>query len=432
MFYDYAKVFVKAGDGGDGCVAFRREKYVPFGGPSGGDGGRGGGIILRAGEALRTLADFHTKKHFKAGRGGHGEGNRRHGKNGDDLVLSVPLGTVVRDAVTGELLADLTENGQEAVVARPGRGGRGNARFATAIEKAPRFAEKGEPGEERWLELELKMLADVGLIGLPNAGKSTILSRVSAARPKIADYPFTTLEPCLGVVRVTEGASFLLADLPGLIEGAHTGAGLGHKFLRHVERTRILVHVLDTAGSGGTDPLEGFIAVNRELALYSPELSERPQVVAANKMDLPESRPNLDRLQTALPDYEFFPVSAVTGEGLDRLMFRVAELLRELPPPESLPVEAPVIKKEHLRVRREDGIYVVRDKAVERRVAMTDLANEEAIKRLKRYFVRSGVENALRAAGVKPGETVRIGQDLFEYRPDEKGGAEVRGEEPEL
>jgi GTP-binding protein len=428
MFFDYTKVFVKAGDGGDGCVAFRREKYVPFGGPSGGDGGRGGRVILRAGEALRTLADFHTKKHFRAGRGGHGEGSRCHGKNGDDLVLPVPLGTVVRDATTGELLADLTEDGQEAVVARPGRGGRGNARFATATEKAPRFAEKGEPGEERWLELELKLLADVGLIGLPNAGKSTILSRVSAARPKIADYPFTTLEPCLGVVRVAEGESFSLADLPGLIKGAHAGAGLGQKFLRHIERTRVLIHVLDTAGSGGQDPAEAFFAVNRELALYSPELGKRPQVVAANKMDLPDSRFNLDRLQAALAGHELFPVSAVTGEGLNRLMFRVAELLRELPSPEPLPVEAPVTGDEPLRVGREDGMFVVRGKAVERRVAMTDLANEEAVKRLKRYFMRSGVEDALRAAGVKPGETVRIGQDLFEYRPDDKTGADVWGE----
>lgn len=431
MFYDYTKVFVKAGDGGDGCVAFRREKYVPFGGPSGGDGGRGGSIILQAGSGLRTLADFHAKKHFKAERGGHGEGNRRHGKNGDDLVLNVPLGTVVRDAATGELLADLIQDGQEAVVARSGRGGRGNARFATSTEKAPRFAEKGEPGEERWLELELKLLADVGLIGLPNAGKSTILSRVSAARPKIADYPFTTLEPCLGVVRLAEGESFLLADLPGLIEGAHAGAGLGHKFLRHIERTRLLIHVLDTAGTGGKDPLEGFCTINRELALYSPELGKRPQVIAANKMDMRESRLNLERLQAALPDREVFPVSAVTGEGLDRLMFRVAELLRELPPVEPLQVEPLLVEEDPLRVRREDGIYIVCGKAVERRVAMTDLANEEAVKRLKRYFIRAGVEDALRVAGVKPGETVRIGENLFEYRPDEKGRATVWGEEPQ-
>jgi len=334
MFYDHLKIHVKAGDGGNGCVAFRREKYVPLGGPAGGDGGRGGHVVLRADEGLRTLVDFHFKRHFRAGRGRHGEGKDRHGKNGADLVLRVPVGTMVREAETGRVLADLTAHGQEAVVARGGRGGRGNARFATPKEKAPRIAEKGKPGEERWLELALKLLSDVGLIGFPNAGKSTILSRVSAARPKIADYPFTTLEPCLGVVRAGEGESFVVADLPGLIEGAHTGAGLGHKFLRHIERTRLLIHVLDTAGTGGRDPVEDFTAINRELALYSPELASRPQVVAANKMDLPEARANLDRLRAALPDCEIFPVSAVTGEGLDLLIARVAVLLQELPLPD--------------------------------------------------------------------------------------------------
>lgn len=418
MFYDYLKIYVKAGDGGNGCVAFRREKYVPLGGPAGGDGGRGGHVILRADEGLRTLVDFHFKRHFKAGRGGHGEGKDRHGKNGTDLVLQVPVGTVVREAETGIVLADLTAHGQEAVVARGGRGGRGNARFATPKEKAPRFAEKGEPGEERWLKLELKLLADVGLIGFPNAGKSTILSRVSAARPKIADYPFTTLEPCLGVVRVEEGESFVLADLPGLIEGAHTGVGLGHKFLRHIERTRLLIHVLDTAGTGGRDPVDDFTAINRELALYSPGLAKKPQVVAANKMDLPESLLNLDRLHAALPGHEIFPVSAVTGEGLDLLITRVAALLQELSLPDSeCEPERVVLVEGPLRVRREDRVFVVEGDEVERRVAMTDLDNPEAVLRLKRYFIRSGVEEALRTAGVKAGDTVRIGEEEFEYIP---------------
>jgi GTP-binding protein len=419
MFYDHLKIYVKAGDGGNGCVAFRREKYVPFGGPAGGDGGRGGHVVLRADVGLRTLVDFHFRRHFKAGRGGHGEGKERHGKNGADLVLQVPVGTVVRDAATGEVLADLVEHGQEVIVARGGRGGRGNARFATSTERAPRFAEKGEPGEERWLELELKLLADVGLVGLPNAGKSTILSRVSAARPKIADYPFTTLEPCLGVVRVGEGESFVLADLPGLIEGAHAGAGLGHKFLRHIERTRLLIHVVDAAGTAGRDPVADFAVINRELALYSPELAARPQVVAANKVDLPESRPNLERLRAVLPDYEVFPVSAATGEGLDRLMVRVAELLRELPAPRL--VETPrkaAVGGAPLRVRQEAGVFVVEDEKIERKVAMTDLDNPEAVRRLKHYFRRAGVEDALRTAGVKPGDTVRIGREEFVYQPE--------------
>ncbi|MEW6770221.1 MAG: GTPase ObgE [Bacillota bacterium] len=419
MFYDHLKIYVKAGDGGNGCVAFRREKYVPFGGPAGGDGGRGGHVLLRADEGLRTLVDFHFRRQFKAGRGGHGEGKERHGKSGADLVLQVPVGTVVRDAATGEVLADLVQHGQEVIVARGGRGGRGNARFATSTERAPRFAEKGEPGEERWLELELKLLADVGLVGLPNAGKSTILSRVSAARPKIADYPFTTLEPCLGVVRVGEGESFVLADLPGLIEGAHAGAGLGHKFLRHIERTRLLIHVVDAAGTAGRDPVADFAVINRELALYSPELAARPQVVAANKMDLPESRPKLERLRVALPGYEVFPVSAATGEGLDRLMARVAELLRELPAPRL--VEAPekaAAGGAPLRVRQEAGVFVVEDEKIERKVAMTDLDNPEAVRRLKQYFRRAGVEDALRTAGVKPGDTVRIGREEFVYQPE--------------
>lgn len=415
MFYDYLKIYVKAGDGGNGCVAFRREKYVPFGGPAGGDGGRGGHVILRADPGLRTLVDFHFQRHFKAERGGHGEGKERHGKNGADLILRVPVGTVVRDAATGRVLADLVAPGQEVVVARGGRGGRGNARFATPTERAPRFAEKGEPGEERWLELELKLLADVGLVGFPNAGKSTILSRVSSARPKIADYPFTTLEPCLGVVRVGEGESFVLADIPGLIEGAHTGAGLGHKFLRHIERTRLLIHVVDMAGTGGRDPVADFAAVNRELALYNEELARRPQVVAANKMDLPEAEANLERFRAAAAGYEIFPVSAVTGAGLDQLMFRVAALLRELPPPPlSVPTEAHTVVAP-VRVRVENGVFVVESEAVARRVAMFDLENPEAVRRLQDYLVRAGVDAALRAAGVKAGDTVRVGNATFEW-----------------
>ncbi|MEW5899603.1 MAG: GTPase ObgE, partial [Bacillota bacterium] len=311
MFYDTAKIYVKAGDGGNGCVSFRREKYIPEGGPDGGDGGRGGNVVFRADEGLRTLVDFHYQRRYLAGRGQHGKGKNMHGRSGEDLVVRVPAGTVVRDAQSGMVLADLVRDGQEVVVARGGRGGRGNARFAGPKNKTPVFAEKGEPGEERWLELELKLLADVGLVGFPNAGKSTLISRVSRARPKIADYPFTTLVPNLGVVTLGEGVSFVIADIPGLIAGAHQGAGLGHRFLRHTERTRLLVHVIDVAGVEGRDPLEDFYVLNRELFLYNPLLAQKVQLIAANKIDLPGAGENLQRLQKTLgAQYEIFPLSA--------------------------------------------------------------------------------------------------------------------------
>lgn len=333
IFIDKAKIFVKGGDGGNGCIAMRREKYVPEGGPWGGDGGRGGDVVFRADEGLRTLVDFRYKRHYKAERGRHGEGKNMHGASGDDLTVRLPVGTLIKDAGTGELIADLVEHGQEVVVAKGGRGGRGNAHFATPNKKAPRLAEKGEPGEERWVELELKLLADVGLIGFPNAGKSTLISKVSAAKPKIANYHFTTITPNLGVVRLEEGRSFVMADIPGLIEGAHAGAGLGHEFLRHVERTRLLVHVLDISGSEGRDPVEDLLATNRELLLYNPVIGAKPQVIAANKMDLPGAVENLQRLEEAYGEkYEIFPISAVAGSGLDPLIFRVAALLEELPP----------------------------------------------------------------------------------------------------
>ncbi|MGO0123541.1 GTPase ObgE [Desulfothermobacter acidiphilus] len=415
MFYDYLKIHVKAGDGGDGCVAFRREKYVPFGGPSGGDGGKGGDVILRADARLRTLIDFHFQKHFKAERGGHGQGKNRTGKNGRDLVLRVPVGTVVRDAASGAVIADLVEDGQEVVVARGGRGGRGNARFATSTNQAPRYAEKGEPGEERWLELELKLLADVGLIGLPNAGKSSLLNRVSAARPRVADYPFTTLEPCLGVVRLAEGESFVMADLPGLIEGAHAGAGLGHRFLRHIERTRLLVHVLDMSSTAAMDPLRAFAVVNRELELYNPELARRPQIIAANKMDLPGSEANLQRLRGELKDYEIFPLSTVTGEGIPALLHRVAALLRQLPPPcpltpDSLPEEPEL---------RWEGEVLVIGGELGRRLLAIDWENPEARRAAAESLRRSGVERRLKSAGARPGTVIRIGDREFIFTPAE-------------
>ncbi len=419
MFFDKARIYVKGGDGGNGCVAMRREKYIPEGGPWGGDGGRGGDVVLLADEGLRTLVDFRYKRHYKAERGRHGEGKNMHGASGDDLVLRVPAGTVIRDEDSGEIIADLIQHGQQVVVARGGRGGRGNTRFATPNNKAPRMAELGEPGEERRLLLELKLIADVGLVGFPNAGKSTIISRVSAARPKIANYPFTTVAPVLGLVRVEDGRSFVMADIPGLIEGAHTGAGLGYEFLRHVERTRLLVHVLDTAGSEGRDPVKDFRVTGRELSLYNPVLGQRPRIICANKMDLPDAGLNLARLRDALgEEYEIFPVSAATGEGLDALVYRIIDLL------DSLPRELTAIEEtEHVvhspeprfTVTRQDGIFLVEGKEIERHVAMTDMDQDEAVERLQRIIQRSGIEDALKEAGIKEGDTVKIGKLEFEY-----------------
>lgn len=420
IFFDKAEILVKGGDGGNGCIAMRREKYVPEGGPWGGDGGRGGNVILRADEGLRTLVDFRYKRHYKAGRGWHGEGKNRHGASGEDLVVRLPVGTLVKDADTGELLADLVEHDQEAVVAQGGRGGKGNAHFAAPNRKAPRLAEKGEPGVERRLALELKLLADVGLIGFPNAGKSTLISKVSAARPKIANYHFTTITPNLGVVKVDEGQSFVMADIPGLIEGAHTGAGLGHEFLRHVERTRLLVHVLDISGSEGRDPVQDFLATNRELVLYNPVIGAKPQVIAANKMDLPGAAENLQRVREAYGEkYEVFPVSAVAGSGLNPLIFRVAALLAELRLETPLPLEnsKPVVHRAQPRfsVYREEGIFYVEGKEIERHVAMTDMENEEAVERLQWIVKRMGIEDDLKSAGIKEGDTVKIGNFEFEY-----------------
>lgn len=330
MFVDLAKIFVKAGDGGDGRISFRREKYVPRGGPDGGDGGRGGDVVFYADPGLHTLMDFRYRHRYEAGRGGHGEGSNRHGADGEGLRVRVPVGTVIRDAETEEILADLVAPEQEVVLARGGRGGRGNSHFKGPTRQAPRIAEPGRPGEERRVVLELKLLADVGLIGFPNAGKSTLLSRLTRARPKIGDYPFTTLSPNLGVAEY-RGDSFVLADIPGLIEGAHQGTGLGHEFLRHIERTRVLVHVVDVSGTGGRDPLADFYTVNEELRLYDIDLVRRPQLVAANKIDLPDGRVNLDAFRAALSKdgYAVFAISAATGEGLDDLLAAVMVLLRK-------------------------------------------------------------------------------------------------------
>ncbi len=332
MFVDKAKIYVKAGDGGRGCIAWRREKFVPMGGPAGGNGGKGGDVILKADSRLQTLYDFKHKVHFKADRGQHGSGSNKHGRNAEDLIIKVPVGTVVKDAQTGEVIADLTTDGQEVVVAKGGKGGKGNAAFKTSTNQAPDYAEEGEKGEEKWIELELKLIADVGIIGFPNAGKSTLISVLSNAKPKIADYPFTTLSPVLGVVNLDYGKSLVLADIPGLIEGASEGHGLGHEFLRHIERTKFLIHVIDISDFADKKPLEAFHAINKELENYNPKLLEKPQIVIGNKIDLIEDKTKIDTLKKEFESlgYEFIPVSLATKKGVDKLKSKLFEIYEKL------------------------------------------------------------------------------------------------------
>jgi len=332
MFVDQVKIYVKGGDGGNGMVAFRREKYVPKGGPAGGDGGKGGDVIFIVDEGLRTLMDFRYQRHFKATKGENGRSKSQHGKNAEDLVVKVPPGTVVKDDDTGEVIADLVRHGERAVIAKGGRGGRGNIRFATSRNPAPEIAENGEPGQERYIVLELKVLADVGLVGFPSVGKSTLLSIVSSARPKIAEYHFTTIVPNLGVVETEDGRSFVMADLPGLIEGAHQGAGLGLQFLRHIERTRVIVHVIDMGAVEGRDPYQDFLTINKELREYNLRLTERPMMIAANKMDMPGAEENLEKFKEQLQeDIPIFPISAVTQSGIRELLFAIADTLENTP-----------------------------------------------------------------------------------------------------
>ena len=425
MFYDYAKVNVKAGDGGNGIVAFRREKYVPKGGPAGGDGGKGGSIILRADEGLRTLIDFRYQTHYKGKRGDHGSGAKQHGRSADDIVLRVPVGTVVRDADTKKLLGDLRHHGQEIVVAQGGRGGRGNARFVSSTHRAPAFAENGEKGEERWITLELKLLADVGLVGFPNVGKSTIISRVSAAKPKIANYHFTTLEPNLGMVRVDAGRSFVIADVPGLVEGAAEGAGLGHRFLRHVERTRVLVHVVDLAGSEGRDPLEDLAVIRGELERYAPQLNEKPMVIVANKVDLMSDDDRdaaLTRLSEAYPEVRIFPMSAATDSDLNELVYHLADILDAIGPVEYAeedfePVEEEPQKEEApFRVQKiGPDAYEVVGPEIDGLVGRTQFERDEAVERFMKILDNMGIEKALREAGIQDGDTVIVGPMALDY-----------------
>jgi len=420
LFFDEATIHVRGGNGGNGCVSFRREKFVPYGGPNGGNGGPGGAVFLRVNDQINTLIAFTRRRHFRAEDGGHGLGKQMQGKDGEELYVEVPSGTVVRDKATGALLGDLATPGQTLRVARGGRGGRGNESFKSSTRQAPRFAERGEPGEQRDLVLELKLIADVGLLGKPNAGKSTLLSVVSQARPKIADYPFTTLSPMLGVVGVDE-SSFVMADIPGLIEGAHEGAGLGLQFLRHIERTRLLVHLLDGASQ---DPLGDYRSINRELALYSEKLASKPQIVVLNKMDLPDAQERYGPLQRVLAEEvgQVYALSAVTGEGVQDLLRAIVARLGELPRQEEgaeLFVFHPAERAAENAVtvtEEAEGIYRLSGKAIERLAQMTDWSNDESMDRFERILRGRGISAQLEEAGVQLGDTVLIGDRELEWR----------------
>ncbi len=424
MFYDHTKIFVKAGDGGNGSIHFRREKFAPFGGPDGGDGGRGGSVYIEATPNLNTLIDYRYRQHFKASAGLAGARQKMHGASGEDITLVVPQGTIVRDAETNALVADLVEPGQRVMVARGGRGGLGNVHFATATHQAPHEAQNGEPGEERWLLLELRLIADVGLVGYPNAGKSTLLSVVTAAKPKIADYPFTTLTPNLGVVGVGQPGDefgFVLADIPGLIEGAAQGVGLGHEFLRHVQRTRLLLHVLDGA-SPERDPWQDFLTITQELRQYDEQLAARPQIIVFNKMDIPEAREQWPALkkQAEKHGYPVFAISAAAHQGTDELMGFTANRLQEIQREEAERAALAITQGEETVLRpqpedaftvtRENGVFIVRGRRVERTVGMTNQDSEESMDRLQVTLEKMGVTRALEEAGVKVGDLVRFGK----------------------
>ncbi|MDQ0269897.1 GTPase ObgE [Cytobacillus purgationiresistens] len=427
MFVDQVKIYVKGGDGGNGMVAFRREKYVPKGGPAGGDGGKGANVVFIVDEGLRTLMDFRYQRHFKADRGEHGMSKNQHGRNAKDMVVKVPPGTVVSDAETEEVIADLTEHGQTAIIAKGGRGGRGNTRFATPANPAPELSEHGEPGQDRDIVMELKLLADVGLVGFPSVGKSTLLSVVSSARPKIAEYHFTTIVPNLGMVETEDNRSFVMADLPGLIEGAHSGVGLGHQFLRHIERTRVIVHVIDMSAIEGRDPYTDYVTINNELTEYNLRLTERPQIIVANKMDMPEAAENLQRFKEQLEDdYPIFPISAVTRSGLRELLFAIADKVSETPEfplsheEEDTGVHRVLYKHEaeqvEFAVKRDPaGTFIVSGDAIEKLFKMTDFTRDESVRRFARQLRGMGVDDALREKGAKDGDTVKLMDYEFEF-----------------
>lgn len=422
---DTARIQVKAGNGGNGCISFRREKFVPRGGPDGGDGGKGGNVVFIATLGMSTLIDLHHNPRQVAENGGHGTGKKRDGADGADCVVKVPAGTIIRDYDTTETLADLTEPDENVVVARGGIGGKGNARFKSSTFQAPRVAEKGEPGEEREISLEVKLIADVGLVGYPNAGKSTLLSRTSAATPKIAAYPFTTLRPNLGVVRINREQNFILADIPGLIEGAHHGAGLGHQFLRHIERTKMLIHVIDLSATDGRDPIKDYEQLNRELGHYNELLTELPQIIALNKTDMPEAQANLQRVQEYFGNRKTFPISAITGDGVNPLMQQAYRSLQYLEARARKEAETAIILEHELpaepsarfELSETEDRFIITGAEPRRAVLMTDMENEQALVLLYRKLKNMGVINALARAGAEEGDTVQIDEFEFTYSP---------------
>ena len=421
-FIDRVKIYVQAGTGGNGTVAFRREAHVPKGGPSGGDGGRGGSVIFVATNSLSTLLDLRYYREYKAQNGEKGHAKKMHGADADDLVIRVPVGTCVYDDDTGKIIADLTKDGQRAVIAKGGRGGRGNARFASSRNPAPKICENGEPGEKFNLRVELKLLADVGLVGFPSVGKSTLLSVVSKARPQIADYHFTTIVPNLGVVQVKDGRSFVMADLPGLIEGASQGKGLGHQFLRHIERCRVIVHIIDMSGSEGRDPYEDYVTINKELGEYEYRLLERPQIIVANKMDGDEAEENLKKFKEKLGDQKVFPIIAPIHEGIDAVLYAVADALETAPDffnqeeeQESVLYTYKEEEKPFTIHNKGNGVWEVTGKKVERLVQMASFTTDDGFQRFALQIRNMGIDDALREAGCEDGDTVRLYDFEFEF-----------------
>lgn len=421
-FIDRVKIYVQAGTGGNGTVAFRREAHVPKGGPSGGDGGRGGSVIFVATNSLSTLLDLRYYREYKAQNGEKGHAKKMHGADADDLVIRVPVGTCVYDDDTGNIIADLTKDGQRAVIAKGGRGGRGNARFASSRNPAPKICENGEPGEKFNLRVELKLLADVGLVGFPSVGKSTLLSVVSKARPQIADYHFTTIVPNLGVVQVKDGRSFVMADLPGLIEGASQGKGLGHQFLRHIERCRVIVHIIDMSGSEGRDPYEDYVTINKELGEYEYRLLERPQIIVANKMDGDEAEENLKKFKEKLGDQKVFPIIAPIHEGIDAVLYAVADALETAPDffnqeeeQESVLYTYKEEEKPFTIHNKGNGVWEVTGKKVERLVQMASFTTDDGFQRFALQIRNMGINDALREAGCEDGDTVRLYDFEFEF-----------------
>ena len=424
MFVDEVEIRVEAGNGGDGCTAFRREKFVPLGGPYGGNGGHGSDIIFKVDEGLHTLLDLRYQKLIKGKKGENGRGKNQHGKGAEPVVIKVPMGTVVTDLDTGLILADLSKAGQEEVIAKGGRGGRGNTAFKTQTNTAPDYSENGEEGEKKNLKVEVKMLADVGLVGLPSVGKSTIISMVSRSKPKIAAYHFTTLKPNLGVVKASDGRSFVMADLPGLIEGASKGEGLGDKFLKHIERTKVIAHVIDMSASEGRNPYDDYILINKELEAFNEKLIKKPKIIIANKMDLEQSKENLEKFKKQVGDVEIFEVSAATNTGLQKVVDRLADLVDEAPNNplyDDSQIESHVLykfKKEEpfLITRDDDGTWAIQGKEVERIFKMTKFSSDEAAYKFAKKLSRMGIDQKLEELGAEEGDQVRILDFYFDYR----------------